>query len=429
MTISPETTVSDASGNYVFTDIAPGYHTIIVEKDGYITATVSWDLLPGESYIFNVGLYEEPPAINPRPGFVKGIITWDAGGWLIDYYYKRGLFQPTYTIISDHAGGTLTTVSDPVFVKEVDETHVVMGTTHNNGNYWRMMNDTEYSILVNDAHSKGLEFMLWLGIIDGGVPVYWDIVYSSSTPSNSFWNDWFSEYEKYAVESASMAERLGIEYICLGHDMGYANGASKFSGGAPDCLARWEKLITAIRDVYPGKLVYFGGADPLRDYYEDNDYPPGFTALFDAIGLNIQSIHANFNPSLQELKTAVSDFLDRYISWQCPLFIMLRTPSVDGGTSFDTYIEPLLVVNHEADKHTRNVWQQADIYEAFFEVINERPVGNGEVMGLFSWGYNYLNDYLITPDHEPDGAMAMDKSGNIRGKPAEAIMKFWDFGE
>jgi len=105
---------------------------------------------------------------------------------------------------------------------------------------------------------------------------------------------------------------------------------------------------------------------------------------------------------------------------------MLRTPSVDGGTSFETYIEPLLAVNREADKHKMNVWQQADIYEAFYEVINERPTGNGQVMGIFSWGYNYLDNYITVPG-KSDGAMAMDKSSNIRGNPAEAVMKFWKF--
>jgi hypothetical protein len=177
--------------------------------------------------------------------------------------------------------------------------------------------------------------------------------------------------------------------------------------------------------VYHGKLTYFGYTDPKSGYYEDTDYAPGFVALFDAVGVNIQNIHDKLNPSLSELKTAVSTLLDRYTSWDRPVFIMLRTPSVDGGTSFKTYIEPLLVVNHEADNHKTNVWQQADIYEAFYEVINGRPSGNGQVMGIFTWGYNYLDDYLRVPD-KFDGYMAMDKSGNIRGKPAAAVMQYWD---
>ena len=62
--------------------------------------------------------------------------------------------------------------------------------------------------------------------------------------------------------------------------------------------------------------------------------------------------------------------------------------------------------------------------------INERPTGDGQVMGVFSWGYNYLDNYLTAPGQGffgSDAPMAMDKSGNIRGKPAEAVMGFWDF--
>jgi hypothetical protein len=323
------------------------------------------------------------------------------------------------------------TVSDPIFVKEVGADRVVMGTQSNEGPWWRMMNETEYAALANDAHAKGLAFMVWLGVIDGGDPTYWDLVYSDDVLSRSFWDDWFSEYVKYAVQYAAMAEKLGIEYVNLGHDMGYATGTSRFAGGAAESLARWTKLVSAIRAVYHGKVTYFGGVDITDDYYEDEGYPEGFVGLFDAVGLNIQSASPTFNPSQDEMKGALSGLLDRYTGWTRPVFIMVRTPSVDGGTSFEDFMEPLLEVNHTAEAHAMNVWQQADIYEALYEVVNGRPAGNGQVGGVFSWGYNYLDDYLTAPGQGPNGtdaAMAMDKSGNIRGKPAEAVMKFWAFG-
>jgi hypothetical protein len=425
VSISPDSPVTRTSSGYEFDNVAPGWHTINVVKDGYIPTKVSWNFVSGESYVFNIGLYKTPTAVNPRPGFINGVITWDAGGWLIDYYYQRGLFSPTYSDIVANAGGTLTTVSDPVFINVADENHVVMSNVSIGSSHWRMMNETEYTTLVTDAHSKGLQFMLWLGVMDEGKTDYSNIIYRDGARADSFWDTWFSEYEKYAVQYAAMAEKLGMEYISLGHDLGYATGGYRFSGGADDCFSRWQKLITAVRAVYHGKLAYFGYTDPKSNYYEDNDYAPGFVGLFDAVGVNIQNISDSFNPSLSELKGAVTALLDRYTSWDRPVFIMLRTPSVDGGTSFSTYIEPLLAVNQEALKHVMNVWQQADIYEAFYEVINERPVGNGQVMGIFTWGYNYLDDYLIVPD-KIDGYMAMDKSGNIRDKPAEAVMKFWD---
>lgn len=91
-----------------------------------------------------------------------------------------------------------------------------------------------------------------------------------------------------------------------------------------------------------------------------------------------------------------------------------------------TTVQPLLVVNQEALKHKMNTAQQADMYQAFYEVVNSRPTGSGQVMGIFSWGYNYIDNYLFTPG-KIDGFMAMEKSGNVRGKPAEAVIKFWNF--
>lgn len=418
---------SAADGQFTI-PAAAGYQTITVTKDGYIATTVSWDFSSGESYTFNIGLYRAPVSINPRPGFINCIITWDAGGWLIDYYYKNDLFQPTYTNAAANAGSNLVTVSDPLFITSASADHITMSPDSMSGSWWRMMNEDEYSALVNDAHDKGLQFMLWLGVIDEGKTDYFNIVYRNEKRPASFWDDWFSEYEKYAVPVAQMADRLGMEYFNLGHDMGYAIDGYRFPGGGADSLARWQKLISAIRAVYHGKLTYFGGGSLPDNYYEDNGYPKGFVNLFDAVGVNVQAINTAFNPSLDELKLSVNSLLDRYTEWERPVFIMIRTPSVDGGTSFETYIEPLLVVNREADKHEMNVWQQADIYQAFFEVINERPAGSGQVMGVFSWGYNYLDNYLTVPG-KSDGAMAFEKSGNIRGKPAEAMMKYWDFTE
>jgi hypothetical protein len=413
--------ITDSAGNYQFLDVTSGFYRLEVNHPNYIPMKFSWDYL--ESTTENIGIYQAPEAINSRPGFIKGIITWDAGGWIIDYYYPRGLFSSTYDKIQQ-IGANLVTISDPIFIKAASADSVTMGVQSNQGPWWRMMNETEYTALVNDAHNKGMDFMLWLGVIDeDGASPYWDIVYET-TPSSSFWDAWFSEYQTYVLQYTEMAERLGIEYICLGHDMGYVTGSSRFSSET-DCLNRWQTLITAIRNTYPEvKVVYFGGVSPQSPYYEDDGYPAGFVDLLDGIGINVQNICATFNPSIDELKGTVTSLLDRYTGFNRPVYIMIRTPSVDGGTSFDTYIEPGLVVDDVANDHQRNLYQQADIYDAFCEVINLTSVGNGRVMGIFPWGYSYLDKFFSMPG-KSDGQLAMDKSANIRNKPAEAILEYW----
>jgi hypothetical protein len=66
--------------------------------------------------------------------------------------------------------------------------------------------------------------------------------------------------------------------------------------------------------------------------------------------------------------------------------------------------------------------QQADVYQAVFEVISGTPTGNGRVAGLISWGYHFKDNY---DDGFFVGEVAMDKAANIRSKPAEAVAQWW----
>jgi len=311
---------------------------------------------------------------------------------------------------------------------------VTMSTESNTGTWWRMMNASEYGVLVADAHSKGLQFMMWLGVMDDGKSTqldgksYGDIIYGGSVKaSSSFWNAWFSEYRKYVKQYAAIAQNLGVEYICLGHDLGYAINKGNFTSEA-EVLDHWKDLIYAITAEagYTGKLMYFCGSKPYpagSESWGDDDLPAGFINLLDYMGYAIQDAHAMFNPSVNDLKVSFNNLLTHLSSISRPAIIMIRTPSVDGGTSFGTFIEPLIEVNPVANSHNMNLAQQADLYHALLETINGTPTGTGRVMGIVSWNYHYLDNYHR--GNSNDYQMAMDKASNIRGKPAEAICKFW----
>ena len=62
------------------------------------------------------------------------------------------------------------------------------------------------------------------------------------------------------------------------------------------------------------------------------------------------------------------------------------------------------------------------MYQAVFEVISGTPRGTGRVAGLISWGYHFKDDY---DDGFFVGEVAMDKSANIRSKPAEGVARWW----
>ena len=124
----------------------------------------------------------------------------------------------------------------------------------------------------------------------------------------------------------------------------------------------------------------------------------------------------------QRMRTSIASALGRLSTAPVPIFVMVGTPSVHGGVTDTAHIEPGRF-NPIADTRTADLLQQADVYQALFEVINASPTGNGRVMGVLSWGYSYIDDF-----YDWNGlvnTMAFDKSATIRGKPSEAVMASW----
>lgn len=429
---------SNTTGDYSFATFTPGFQTITADKKGYISTSLSWTFQPGESYIFNIGLYKEPETVKPAAkNFIKGIITWDGGEWINDYFYPKKLFQATFSRIKDKTGANLVSFPDPVFIKNVSKNSVTMGTESNSGSSWHVLSESDYSTLVNDAHNKDLKFLMWLGVIDDGKiqsadnSVYRDLI-TKGHLSNDFWTSWFSEYKKYVKTYATIARKLKIDGLVLGDELGYATNKNNFTATPPDdCLSHWRDLINTIRDEdngagYKGELIYFGSAVPHGEspYYEDASYPDGFIELFDKIGITIRDIHDDYSPNVNELKDSFSTLLARYSGVKKPLLILVQTPSIDGGASISTFIDPMLSRNKNANSRQRNFFLQADIYEALFEALNAMD-SNQNIAGVFSGGYHYLDDFLVIPGKDQNQMLSMDKSASVRGKPAETVLKYW----
>jgi hypothetical protein len=418
-------TVSSASGAYAIPLPPSGDHTVSASPPAFLPywASFSVDHLLGLP--FQIGLYPATP-VGRRPGFVRGVIPFDAGGGMANIE-SLGLFPPTFDRIVQVVGANTIVFAEPVWVRAID---VAAGTvTMSKESCFGFSTPTreEYETRVTLARARGLQFMMLLGTGECGLA---QDIRSVASDATTFWNAWFAAYRPLVIEYAEIARDLGVEYLGLGLNMGYVTRLS---------AERWRSLVQAIRDVgYTGRIVYFGFSIPVLDVSESDTYntaegqhdPAAFMALFDVIGLSLYTgVRADPGEVLspaqtrQRIRHGIANILNHLAAAPVPVLVLVGTPSIHGGVVSDQYIEPDRNVSLVSDSKTVDVLQQADLYQALFEVVEQTPTGNGRVMGVLSWGYWYQENFH-TFNGVVDG-FAMHKSANIRGKPAEAVVQWW----
>ncbi len=298
-----------------------------------------------------------------------------------------------------------------------------------------MMTRDEYTRLVAAARSRNLAFMMHLSVY-GPIPVDVD---SSHT---AFWDAWFAAYQPYVVEYAGIARDLKIEYLALGLNLQYMSSLP---------VAYWQKLVNAVRATgYTGKLVYAAQVKPHISWSEVYSFNGGtvgssdadraakraeFISLFDVLMLDIYNVAQGRSVpetiSRDDMKATLRSILQEARQYPAQIMVMVGTPSVFGGAVAEDYIEPGIGCgagcSSLAGSKQRDYMQQADVYQALYEVINETPAGQGNLVGVLSWGYWYTdNSTSYTFPNSTVHLQAYDKSASVRGKPSEAVMRWWN---
>ena len=394
---------------------------LTVSLTGYQDASLPW-LYAEIGQPVAIGMYREVP-VTARPGFLKGVTLMDEGGWLPGML-REGLLAPTLDRIQSTVGANLVQYIDQMFITQVNATTNAVTIVPD---VWGMGTREMYVPMVAAAKARGMQFMMEIGLSPGG-PEANDIGLIDKN-NTALWDAFFAAWRPLVLERATIARDLGVEYLSLGHNLGYLSRTD---------VARWRSLIASIRGVgYTGKITYFANVghllfDPTQWVTEWTTVDPAFAGLFDLLGVNIYDPVAKVSATevldraqtRTRMRTGFAALMAKLASQPKPLLIQVATPSVFGGVINSEYIEPCNTAscNSVANQRTRVYQQQADVYQAVFETINGSAQGNGRPLGLTTWGYHFRDDPLMGLGH---GDAAFDKSASVRGKPAEYVMKWW----
>ena len=398
-----------ADGTAKGTTSQTGYLTFSTTAPGFMPIVLPDEVDPGSTRSLDLGLYALPAAA-PRPGFVKGIALWDAGGWTKSVFLKNGSLVSTIGLLKANTAAGVVAFSDTANAQGTTAATLSL-TSDAQGGYWGMLSEADYATVVSAAHGSGLAYMMMLSVysLDAG---YSAAVWGISPNDTAFWDRWFDQYTAIVTRYAAIARNLGVEYLSVGLNLGYASRTS---------VSRWRALVDAVRQTgYRGEIGYFGLTDPTRDYYENRSYPAGLLDLFDFVGASVYTVTSTPHPTRDQL-VAGWRTIESNLPSSRRVFLLIGTPSTDRGASDPTYIEPIHSVSPIADSYQRDYFQQADVYEAAFETISG-PADDAPVAGLLSWGYYYQDDYR---DAMQPGDMAVDKAASIRNKPAQSIVRWW----
>ncbi len=409
-----------SNGGYSIALTDPDYQPMVVTHNGYIpTQYAIW----GENdQNLNIGLYPAP-TVTARPGFMKGMVFLDLQNTYPNLFWTTIMDEPISRMNAE-----LVSHVEIGFGHSCDTNahSVSISSSHPDYPDWRMSTKEELAPLVTKVHDAGGAFNLWLGIINvnecgNGV------IFNVAKDDSAFWDDWFSNYRIFLINQTNIAKDLGIEWITLGHNMDYVSSLA---------ASRWESIITEMREIYPTlKISYFGGVnfDETPPYFESDAYnegsPDGFASLLDALGHAVTAVSNTINPSREMIKTTFETIKTKTSTLSVPIWIMPMTPSTTVGASDSTFMEPELLTDNSASNYTRDFYQQADVYQALFEVINGSPTGNGQIMGVLPWGYHLKNNYTDSGPESNSSPnvnnLIVDRTANVRGKPAESILKWW----
>jgi len=202
--------------------------------------------------------------------------------------------------------------------------------------------------------------------------------------SSKEWDLWFASYTKMMLQYATLAQKLGIAILCVGTEL----------VATRDQETHWRQLISQVRSVYRGELVYASNCSPVADTIIWWD-------ALDFIGIDgyFPICSDKLSPSVDELVTCWSDYIPAFLNITQFYKKSIMFTEIGYTSTVDTNQHPW-----DVDNTTVDVNIQQRCYEAFFEALY---VKYDWVAGVYWWAWTTdINDggptnIDFTPQQKP----------------------------
>ncbi len=244
------------------------------------------------------------------------------------------------------------------------------------GNYLSLTDDEYFASLVGAATERGLKVMQIEGLSPG--------LDLSETQLNAlgpmqndpgWWDDWFTEWEKWLVPRAARAETHEVDMF-----VPYLLADDTIRPDVyPQYGERWREIITAIREVYSGTVAMsFVNVNESLNFIDAFD--AALITVFDGMFISTDIIKDNRNPTMAELienNRFFFSFPQGLIDAGMPMYYVLTVNSSDGQARSEEIEER---ATFQADFQ-----EQALYYEAFFKTAAETPWVRGVFTERWDW--------------------------------------------
>lgn len=216
--------------------------------------------------------------------------------------------------------------------------------------------------------------------------------------SEEDWSLWFESYREFILHYASLAERNGIEALCIGTELRTATTSH------PD---EWRRIIREVREVYGGRLTYaanWHGEYDVIEFWDELDFI-GVQAYFPLVG--------HERPTLDELEAGWSTHVEQLERVSHRFGKPIVFTELGYRSSPAAAIEPWSWPERSrGPSQVVDLETQAKCFEAFFGTFWNLPW----VRGAYVWKWY--------PNHEHAGGPE-NVDFTPQNKPAQGVIARW----